>query len=62
MVLGGFSSPQPLVTSNGAPLTDTNIDKLWRDQRELLEQHANSNLQAQKSHKLNQPTSTEESE
>lgn len=62
MVLGGFSAPQPLVTSNGAPLTDMNIDKVWRDQRVLLQQHANSNLQAQKSHKLNQPTSEEESE
>tara|TARA_B100000683_G_scaffold202172_1_gene195539 strand:- start:849 stop:2141 length:1293 start_codon:yes stop_codon:yes gene_type:complete len=62
MVLGGFSSPQPLVTSNGAPLSDSNIDKVWRDQRALLQQHANNNLQAQKSHKLNQPTSEEESE
>ncbi len=62
MVLGGYSSPQPLVTSNGAPLTDVNIDKVWRDQRTLLQQHANNNLQAQKSHKLNQPTSEQESE
>ena len=62
MVLGGFSSPQPLVTAAGAPLTDYNIDRVWKDQRTLLQQHANTNLQAQKSHKLNQPTSDTESE
>ena len=62
MVLGSYSQPQPLMTSsfNGSkPLTDQNIDKVWRDQRVLLEQHANNNLQAQKNHKLNQPTSEE---
>ena len=61
MVLGSYSAPQQLVYSDGGrPLSEQNIDKVWRDQRILLQQHASSNLQAQKNHKLNQPT--EESE
>mgnify|MGYP000275261721 FL=1 len=61
MVLGSYSAPQQLVYSDGGrPLSEQNIDKVWRDQRVLLQQHASSNLQAQKNHKLNQPTEKSE--
>lgn len=61
MTLGSYSMPQPLVYSDGSrPLSEQNIDKVWRDQRILLQQHASSNLQAQKNHKLNQPTEKSE--
>tara|TARA_R100001440_G_scaffold14809_1_gene25037 strand:+ start:13241 stop:16618 length:3378 start_codon:yes stop_codon:yes gene_type:complete len=62
MVLGDFSPIQPLVTTDGAPITESNIDRFYIDQKKKLEQLASQNLLLQKQTKLEQSPSDEDDE
>jgi len=60
MELGSFTT-QPLVNAqNGMPISDELIDKFYSEQRRRLEEVANTNLQAQKNHKLTQSSADTE--
>ena len=62
MVLGDFSPIQPLVTTDGTPITESNIDRFYIDQKKKLEQLASQNLLLQKQTKLEQSPSDEDDE
>tara|TARA_R100000541_G_scaffold53886_1_gene62192 strand:+ start:10660 stop:13944 length:3285 start_codon:yes stop_codon:yes gene_type:complete len=60
MTLNGYTS-RPLVTTNGNPILDTNLDRYYDEMNKELQRIATINLQAQKNYKLQQtPVETTE--
>jgi len=68
MELSNFSAPQPLIDGDpnsrgyGLPITDINVDSWYEEQRLRLNQVSETNLTAQKNHKLRQSGSNVETE
>lgn len=68
MELGNFSPPQGLIDNDpnsrsyGLPITDYNIDAFYERQREKLEELSETNLTAQRQHKLRQSNSSDDEE
>ena len=68
MDLGNFSPPQGLIDNDpnsrgfGLPITDYNVDAWYEKQRLLLEELSETNLTAQRQHKLKQSNSPDDEE